>query len=61
MFWVIPYNIACYACQLGDYDEAREWLIKAFELEDAKRLLKTALADTDLKPMHDEIKRIAEL
>jgi tetratricopeptide (TPR) repeat protein len=57
--WTIPYNIACYACQLGDRDEARKWLRKAFAVEDKGRLLKVAMEDPDLEPMREEVGRIA--
>ena len=43
----IPYNLACYACQLGRLDEARKKLAKAIELEPAFK--KAALEDEDLK------------
>ncbi len=57
--WTVPYNIACYACQLGNRNEAREWLRKAFTVVDRTRLLKTALADPDLEPMRQDIARLA--
>lgn len=54
--WTIPYNLACYACQLGKHDEAREWLKDAFELaEDQKRIRMMALEDADLKLLWVEI------
>src|SRR5438445_4948190 len=28
----IPYNLACYACQLGDLEQARNWLAKAIKI-----------------------------
>ena len=43
----IPFNLACYACQLGGLDEAREELAKAVGMEPAFK--KTALEDEDLK------------
>ena len=43
----IPFNLACYACQLGRLDEAREKLAKAIEMEPAFK--ETALEDQDLK------------
>src|SRR5712671_8100729 len=33
-FSTIPYNLACYACQLGDLKQARRWLAKAIEIQD---------------------------
>jgi len=57
--WTIPYNLACYACRLGDQAKAGDWLAKAFAVEDTQRLLKLALSDPDLESMQDDIKRIA--
>ncbi len=31
---VIPYNLACYACQLDRLDDAREWFAKALKIEE---------------------------
>ena len=45
----IPYNLACYDCQLGNLKEARQWLEKAFNIGDSKRLKLMALDDPDLK------------
>lgn len=51
---LISYNLACYACQLGQLDLAREWLRKAFA-GDAARFKVMALDDSDLKPLWKEI------
>ncbi len=51
----IPYNLACYACQLRRLDEARalfQTAIKAGGREQIKRL---ALQDADLEPLWAEI------
>jgi len=45
----IPFNLACYACQLGRIEEAKEKLAKAIAMEPAFK--KTALEDEDLKPI----------
>jgi tetratricopeptide (TPR) repeat protein len=45
---VIPYNLACYAAQLGDLEEARRRLERAFQLEPNMR--EPALTDMDLEP-----------
>lgn len=47
----IPYNLACYACQLGDLPSAREWLHRAAEIRGKDEIKKMALADTDLDPL----------
>ena len=55
---IIPYNLACYPCQLGSLKEAWQWLEKAFALGDSKRLKLMALDDPDLEPMWKEIGKI---
>jgi len=47
----IFYNLACYACRLGDLPEALTLLGKTFEMEDSKRLKLLALHDPDLEPL----------
>ena len=47
----IPYNLACYAAQLGRLPEARDWLAQAFRLGNAKELKLRALEDPDLAPL----------
>ena len=58
----ITFNLACYACQLGNLDEAREWLKKCFTTARRHGRLKRrrleALAEPDLKPLWPEIKTI---
>jgi hypothetical protein len=54
---VISYNLACYAAQFGQLDEAWEWLHKAMkEAGDIQPLKKMALADADLRPLWDRIR-----
>jgi predicted Zn-dependent protease len=57
--WIIPYNLACYACQLGRKNEALVWLRRAFKLGDEKQLRTMALEDPDLTPLREEIARLA--
>lgn len=52
---LIFYNLACYACQLGQIKAARELLRKAFVAGDATRYKLMALRDSDLKPLWEEI------
>ena len=47
----ISYNLACYACQLGSFDEASRWLKKAMKLADPNKVQLVALDDPDLKPL----------
>lgn len=53
---IIPYNLACYACQLNELDEARTWFRHALEIGDAPKLKEMALVDDDLKPLWEEIR-----
>ena len=50
------YNLACYECQLGRLDKAKEWLEKAFNLGDAKGLKMAALDDPDLEPLWQSLR-----
>ncbi len=54
----IPYNLACYACQLGNLTEARQWLAKAIKIGGAEDITSMALSDPDLKPMWEEIRKL---
>jgi hypothetical protein len=56
--WAVPYNLACYACQLGKQTEAWDWLEKAFDIGDPKQLKLMALDDKDLEPFWVEISEI---
>lgn len=46
---VVHYNLACYECQLGNLDAAKERLKTAFKLDSALRL--QALEDADLEAL----------
>lgn len=55
----IPYNIACYAAQLGKLGEAWDWLHRAIEAgEDVRTIKEMALRDEDLRALWDRIKSI---
>ncbi len=49
------YNLACYECQLGRLEQAKDWLEKAFQLGDAKQMKLAALDDPDLKALWKNI------
>jgi hypothetical protein len=59
---MIPFGLACYACQLGDLEEGRFWLCKAFDAAKSsgreKRLRSMALDQPELEPL---LRKIAEL
>lgn len=47
----IPYNLACYACHLGDAGVAREWLLRTIKIRGKAEVLALAADDADLKPL----------
>ena len=49
----IQFNLGCYACQMGDLDEARRRVAAAIAVDGKYRLL--ALDDPDLEPLRDEM------
>ena len=51
----VHYNLACYACQLGNLQDARSWLEAAIRIKGRKRIRQMALSDPDLKPLWGEI------
>jgi tetratricopeptide (TPR) repeat protein len=51
----ILYNLACYECRLGRLQQAKQWLGKAFELGDARKMKQAALEDPDLEPLWKDI------
>lgn len=55
---LIPYNLACYACQLQQLDVARIMFKRALSLGDKVQFKKMALNDPDLKPLWDELRQL---
>jgi len=52
---IIPYNLACYACQLQQLDRARELLQRALTTGDKDHIKQISLKDADLKLLWAEI------
>jgi hypothetical protein len=52
---VMPYNLACYTCQLGRLDDARIWLKRAREVLGKEELKNMAEHDPDLEPLRAEL------
>ena len=52
---IIPFNLACYACQMRELDQARQWLRRAFQAGTKAEIKTMALRDEDLRPLWDEI------
>lgn len=55
----VTFNLACYACQLGNLDDARQWWARcvstALRHNRSKQVKKAALAEPDLQPLWPEI------
>lgn len=56
--FIIPYNLACYDCQLGNLKEALQWVQKAIDLAGKKDIRLMALDDPDLEPLWNDISEI---
>jgi hypothetical protein len=54
----IHYILACFACQMGEFSEAKIWLAVCFKLGGKTEVQREALSDLDLKPLW---KPIAEM
>ena len=48
--WPIPYNLACYCCQLDRRDEAIQWFRKAMAI-DEETVRSAAIVDPELKSL----------
>jgi Flp pilus assembly protein TadD len=59
---IIPYNLACYSCQLGNLGEAVTWFERACAANTEPRVVATlrnmALADDDLEGVWEEIRKL---
>ncbi|MDR4505668.1 MAG: hypothetical protein MRK01_12925 [Candidatus Scalindua sp.] len=51
---IIPYNLACYECQLGNIEKAKIYLKRAISLDTNFRTI--AIKDEDLITLREEIK-----
>jgi tetratricopeptide (TPR) repeat protein len=54
----IPYNLSCYACQMRQLEKARKWLKRAVAIGGKEQIRQMALADPDLAPLWEEIRRL---
>ncbi len=55
---IVPYNLACYACQLGDMEAARRWFSEAVKRGGKRKIKAMGLDDPDLLPMKEEIQKL---
>jgi tetratricopeptide (TPR) repeat protein len=56
---VIPYNLACYNCQLGQTEEAMAWIRKAVSRAGLDSIKSMAAGDRDLAPLRDWIRTLS--
>jgi tetratricopeptide (TPR) repeat protein len=54
----VPYNLACYACQLGQLAEARKLIEEAINRGDKRTIKQMALNDPDLAPLRELIPKL---
>lgn len=54
---VIPYNLSCYDAQTGRLEDAWLWLQKAMRVGGNLPIKRMALADSDLEPLWDRIRK----
>jgi tetratricopeptide (TPR) repeat protein len=52
---VIPYNLACYSCRLGELDDARVWIRRARKILGKDQLREMGSDDPDLQPLRAEL------
>ncbi|MEN9678170.1 MAG: hypothetical protein RIS76_4066 [Verrucomicrobiota bacterium] len=55
---IIPYNLACYACQLGELQAAQDWLKRAARMRPKNEIKVMALQDPDLAPLRDYVQKL---
>jgi len=54
--WLMRFNLACYACQLGNLEESIMWLEQAMDLAGDHDIRQMALEDNDLEPLWARIR-----
>jgi hypothetical protein len=55
---IIPYNLACYACQMRRLTRARALLRRAIKIGGKTQIKQLALDDSDLEPLWPEIRAL---
>lgn len=56
--YLVPYNLACYAAQMDQLEEARFWIGKAIMIAGMEKIKEMAATDEDLKPLWGEIETL---
>ena len=54
---IIPFNLACYSCQMRRLEEARSWLVRAAQIGGKKDIKQMALGEPDLEALWEEIRQ----
>ena len=54
----VLYNLACYACQMGQLEDARRWLDRALKAGEREKIKTMAMADEDLRPLWQDIRQL---
>ena len=55
---LIPYNLACYACQMKDMEQAKSWLKRAVDIQDRETVRRMAEEDPDLAPLRKFVRTL---
>jgi len=53
--WTIPYNLSCYAAQMGQIEESEKWFKQAMKINE-KAVKEKAIDDPDLEPLWEEMR-----
>ncbi len=56
--FVIPYNLACYQCRLGNEAAAWQWLERAAQAANPRLIRSMALEDPDLAALREKVLRL---
>ena len=56
--FIIPYNLACYQCRLGNEAAAWQWLERAAQAADPRLIRSMALEDPDLAVLREKVLRL---
>lgn len=58
--FTFAYNLACFACKLGQQEAAWAWVQRAFRLTTLEHFKLWMLSDEDLKPLRARIFELAQ-
>lgn len=59
---IVPFNLACYNCQLGKLSDTRTWLCTTWEVAEKQKIAREwklrAIDEKDLEPLWEEIRAL---